>query len=167
MCNFCLESRGPFRVRSSSCLSFFLPPRYRPAFSGRFEFQIRPRLPFCPPLRVGRRGNNRLSSVSTRLCTVICFRPPVPCAVICVTDTAIYGAVSLVTSHFYLWRHPVCIRIDSVIYFAADSDAGSAASRHEKANFEAAFRSSSAYERCVRRNDYVIIFSRPLSLREA
>lgn len=22
--------------------------------------------------------------------------------------------------HFYLWRHPVCIRIDSVIYFAVD-----------------------------------------------
>lgn len=61
-----------------------------------------------------------------------------------VTDTAIYGAVSLVTPHFYLWRHPVCIRIDSVIYFAADSDAhGSAASRHEKANFETAFRSPS------------------------
>lgn len=27
----------------------------------------------------------------------------------------------LVTPHFYLWRHPVCIRIDSVIYFAADT----------------------------------------------
>lgn len=67
---------------------------------------------------------------------------PIPSAArLYVTDTAIYGAVS---PHFYLWRHPVCIRIDSVIYFAADSDArGSAASRHEKANFETAFRSPS------------------------
>lgn len=61
---------------------YFCPGRFRtfvrslslprPVLSApqRFEFQI-PR-----DHRVGRRGNNRLSSVSTRLCAVICFRRP-------------------------------------------------------------------------------------------
>ena len=82
--------------------------------------------------------------------------------VIYVTDTAIYGAVSLVTPHFYLWHHPVCIRIDSVIYFAADSDMGSRCQPVRKGEFRdyvsiPLLHPSSGY---VRHNDYVIIFSR-------
>jgi len=68
---FCAGSRdcSAFVLRLAY-LSISLFPRYRPAFSGRFEFQIR------RDHRVGCRGNNRLSSVSTRLYAVICFRRP-------------------------------------------------------------------------------------------
>lgn len=66
------RDRSAFVLRLAY-LSISLSLRYRPAFPGRFEFQI-PRADH----RVGRRGNNRLSSVSTRLCAVICFRRPTP-----------------------------------------------------------------------------------------
>lgn len=160
----CIFAPGPAAVPRS----FFVSPicftslshRYRPAFPERFEFQI-PR-----DHRVDRRGNNRLSSVSTRLCAVICFRRPSPLRLY-VTDTAIYGAVSLVTPHFYLWRHPVCIRIDSVIYFAADSDASPRCQPARKGEFRDCVSISFTSERCVRRNDYVIIFSRLYLTRQS
>lgn len=124
----CIFALGPATVPRS----FSVSPIYLSLFStvigrlfpGRFEFQIS-----CDH-RVGRRGNNRLSSVSTRLCAVICFRrpPPLPLPsspVVRNRHRDLRRAVSPVTSHFYLWRHPVCIRIDSVIYFTADSERGS------------------------------------------
>lgn len=139
---FCLESR--FHVRSPSppiCPPLSSPP---PPFIGRlspdalnFKFG-RGHLP--PPCRMSRQQP-----------TFECFHPlmrchlfpsPIPAAVICVTDTArstarylrlprtfIYGATRYV-SELILW-----------FISLADSDAGSAASRHEKANFETAFRS--------------------------
>lgn len=72
----CIFALGPATVPRS----FFVSPICLPLFPsvigrlspGRFEFQI-PR-----DHRVDRRGNNRLSSVSTRLCAVICFRRPRP-----------------------------------------------------------------------------------------
>jgi len=72
MCIFALRVPRPFRARSSSRLSVTSLSRtvIGRAFPERFEFQI-PR-----DHRVDRRGNNRLSSVSTRLCAVICFRRP-------------------------------------------------------------------------------------------
>lgn len=74
MCIFALGPATAFRARSSSRLSVYLsfPPVIGRLSPGRFEFQI-PR-----DHRVDRRGNNRLSSVSTRLCAVICFRRPHP-----------------------------------------------------------------------------------------
>lgn len=155
---FCPGSRDCFAFRSSSRLSVYL------SFStviGRLSPDAL-NFKFGRDHRVGRRGNNRLSSVSTRLCAVICFRrPPRSPTRLYVTDTAIYGAVSLVTSHFYLWRHPVCIRIDSVIYFTADSDAGPLPAgtkrRISRLRFDLLLLH---FEHCVRRNNYVIIFSR-------
>lgn len=128
----CIFASSPRSFSASRICPPRLPSVIGPAFSGRFEFQIR------RDHRVGRRGNNRLSSVSTRLRAVICFRRPTPLfgPVIRNRNRDLSGAVSLVTSHFYLWRHPVCIRIDSVIYFAADSEiAGSAASQARKGEF--------------------------------
>lgn len=72
MCIFA-PARGGSAFARSLLLSLslsFTSLCYRATLPRRFEFQI-PR-----GRRVGRRGNNRLSSVSTRLCAVICFRRP-------------------------------------------------------------------------------------------
>lgn len=81
---------------TSFYLSVSLFPSYRPAFPGRFEFQI-----LCDRY-VGhcRRGNNRLSSLSTRLCAVICCRRPPTWYIRTDTNRDLHGAVSLASRTF-------------------------------------------------------------------
>lgn len=94
---------------------------------------------------------------------------------------AIYGALVSGSPHFYLWRHPVCIRIDSVIYFAADTCSslsltpltrvcrgGRGKGEFRKPRFDPSLPSSlfsplhtlslsPSLRHCVRRNDYFVI----------
>lgn len=96
--------------------------------------------------RVGRRSGNRLSSVSTRLCAVICFRRPPPLPFFLpfpcpprfgmYTDSAIYAPRCIWRPALLFMAPPyVCIRIDSVIYFAADSTGVRAAARTREGEF--------------------------------
>lgn len=57
--------------------------------------------------------------------------------------------------HFYLWRHPVCIRIDSVIYSAVDS-AGPLYNTTREGEFRRPRFDHLSLRRCVRPNDYAL-----------
>lgn len=133
---FCHGPRNRSALVFSSSFSIYLFPRVIGRLSRRFEFQIRSRIP--PPCRTPQQQP-----------TFECFYPLMRCHLFPSFPGSVYvcghrdlrRTVSSVP-HFYLWRHPVCIRIDSVIYFAADNT-GLRRSGHEKANFEASFRSPS------------------------